>query len=142
MTFELRYILVRSNYIWKWCENYVSFLIVIVTYFLVHYNYVIYLFSIVTFLDEVRNRFYFGTFELRMQITLQLCFVFVRHCNVFFIKSQLRFCLLDIVAFFDDVRITLDFDTFELRTEIKLQNGHILVTFVCNQKIRNYYVIC
>ena len=30
---ELRYILVRLNYIWKECYNYISFLFVIVTFF-------------------------------------------------------------------------------------------------------------
>ena len=44
-----------------------------------------------TFFDDVTNRFYFGTFELHMEITLQLAFVFGRHCNVFFITSQLRY---------------------------------------------------
>ena len=90
-TLELRFILVHSNYVWKWRDNYVSFLFVVVTYFLLRCNYVIYLFNVVTFFNDVRNRFYFGTFELRMEITLQLRFVFVRHCNVFFITSQLRY---------------------------------------------------
>ena len=90
-TFELRYILVCSNDVWKWRDNYVSFLFVIVRYFLLRYNYVIYLFYKVTFLEDVRNRFYFGTFELRIEITFQLCFVFVRYFNVFFIMSQLRY---------------------------------------------------
>ena len=55
------------------------------------------------------------TFELRMEITLQLRFVFVRHCGVTFITSRLQFLLrhiyviylFDAVTFFDDVRITL-----------------------------------
>ena len=59
-----------------------------------NYTYVIYLFNIVTFFDDVRNRFLFGTFELHMQITLQLRFAFVRHCNVLFITSQLRYLLV------------------------------------------------
>ena len=59
--------------------------------FLVCYNYVIYLLNVVTFFDDVRNRFYFGTFELLIEITLQLRFVFVRHCNVFFITSKLSY---------------------------------------------------
>ena len=42
---------------------------------------VIYLFDVVAFFDDVRNRFYFGTFELRMEIMLQLSFVSVCHCN-------------------------------------------------------------
>ena len=71
--------------------NYVSFLFVIVTYFLFRHNYVIYLFNVLMFFDDVRNRVYFGTLKLRMEITLQLRFVFVRHCNVFFIVLQLRF---------------------------------------------------
>ena len=53
-------------------------------------------------------------------MTLQLRFVFVRHCNLFFITSQLRFCLFGVVKFFDDVMITLYFGTLELRTEITL----------------------
>ena len=42
---------------------------------------VIYLFDVVAFFDDVRNRFYFDTFELRMEIMLQLSFVSVCHCN-------------------------------------------------------------
>ena len=91
MTLELRYILVRLNYALKSRENYVSCLFVIVTYFLFHYNYVIYLFDGVMFFDDARNRYCFGKFELRMEITLQLRFFFVCHCNVFFIMSQLRY---------------------------------------------------
>ena len=71
--------------------------------FLLRYNYVVYLFVVVTFFDDVRITLYFGTFELRMEITLQLRFVFARHCDVFFITSQLRSEI-----------------TFELRTEITL----------------------
>ena len=80
-----------------------------------------------------------------MEITLQLRFVLVRHCDVFFITSQ-SLCLFDVITFFDDVRITLYFGTLELLTEITLLDSHFLVTFVCNQKmtekIRNYHVIC
>ena len=61
------------------------------TYFLLRYNCVIYLFNVVTFFNDVKNRFYLGTFELRMEMTLQVRFVFVRHCNVCFITSQLRY---------------------------------------------------
>ena len=131
MTLELRYILVRSNYVWKWRENYLSFLFVIVTYFLVCYKYVIYLLNVVTFFDDLRNRFYFGTFDLHMEITLQLCFVFVRHCNVFLWRHIYVICLFDVVTFFDDVRITLYFGTFKLRTEITLQLRFVLVRH-CN----------
>ena len=59
--------------------------------FLLRYNYVIYLFDVVTFFDNVRITLYFGTFEFRMEITLQLGFVFARHCDVFSITSQSRY---------------------------------------------------
>ena len=60
--------------------------------FLLRRNYVIYLFDVVTLFNDVRITFYFGTFELRMEITLQLRFVSsVRHCEIFFITSQLRY---------------------------------------------------
>ena len=59
--------------------------------FLLRYSYVIYLLDAVTFFDNVRITLNFGTFELRMEITLQLRFVFARHCDVFFITSQLRY---------------------------------------------------
>ena len=49
--------------------NYVSFLFVIVTYFLFRHNYVVYLFDVVTIVDDVRITLYFGTFELRMEMT-------------------------------------------------------------------------
>ena len=37
--------------------------------FLLRYNYVIYFFDVVTFFDNFRITLYFGTFELRMEIT-------------------------------------------------------------------------
>ena len=59
--------------------------------FLLRRSYVIYLFDVVTFFDNVRITLYFGKFELRMEITLQLHFVFARHSGVFFITSQLGY---------------------------------------------------
>ena len=41
------------------------------------HNGVIYLLDVVTFFYDVRITLFFGTFELRMEITLQLRFVFV-----------------------------------------------------------------
>ena len=55
------------------------------------HNYVIYLFNVVTFSNNVRITLYFGTLELGMEITLQLRFVFACHCDVYFITSQLRY---------------------------------------------------
>ena len=97
--------------------------------FLLRYNYVIYLFDVVTFFDNVRITLYFGTFELRLEITLQLRYVFARHCDVILLRHNdvvlLRhnyvIYLFDVVTFFDNVRITLYFGTFELRMEITLQ---------------------
>ena len=57
---------------------------------LLRHNYVIYVLNIVTFFDNVRITLYFGTFKLRMEITLQLRSVLIQHCNIFFITSQLR----------------------------------------------------
>ena len=58
---------------------------------LLRHNYAIYLFNVVTFFDNVRITLYFGSFELRTEITLQLRFVFAGHCDVFFITSQSRY---------------------------------------------------
>ena len=59
--------------------------------FLSCHNYVIYLVVVVTFFDDVRITLYFGTFELHMEITLQLCDVFVCNCDGIFIALQLRY---------------------------------------------------
>ena len=87
MTWKLHFVFVRH------CDVFfVSLqLFVIVTYFLLRHNYVICLFDVIMFFNDVRITLYFGTFELRMETTLQLRFVLVRHCNVFFITSQLRY---------------------------------------------------
>ena len=50
---------------------------------LLRQNYVIYLFDQISFFDDVRITLFFDMFELRMEITLQLCFIFARHCDVF-----------------------------------------------------------
>ena len=42
------------NYVWKWRENYVSFLFVIVAYFWLYCNYVICLFDVVMFFEDLR----------------------------------------------------------------------------------------
>ena len=61
------------------------------TYFLLRRNYVTYLLDVVTFVKDVRITFYFGTFELQQEITLQLRSVLVRRYDVSFITLQLRF---------------------------------------------------
>ena len=40
---------------------------------------------------DVRTTFFSGTFVLCMEIKLKLCFIFARHCDVYFITSQLRY---------------------------------------------------
>ena len=93
------------------------------------YNYVIYLFDVVTFFDNVRITLYFGTFELRLEITLQLRFFFARHCDAILLRHNdallLRhnyvIYLFDVVMFFDNVRIMLYCGAFELSMEITLQ---------------------
>ena len=64
-------------------------------------------------------------FELRMEITLQLCFVFARHCDVFLLRYNYVIYLFDVVTFFDNVRVTLYFGTFELQLEITLQLRYV-----------------
>ena len=83
--------------------------------FLLRYYYVIYLFDVVTF-------------ELRLEITLQLHHVFACHCDVLLLphndavllRHDYVIYLFDVVTFFENVRITLHFGTFELRMEITL----------------------
>ena len=91
----------------------------------VRHNYVIYLFDVITFFDDVRITLYFDIFELRMEITLQLCFVFARHRDIFLLRYNYVIYLSDVVTFFDNVRITLYFGKFELRLEITLQLRYV-----------------
>ena len=67
--------------------------------FLKGLNIVIYLLNIVTFFDNVRITLYFGTFELRKEITLQLRFVFARHCDVFLLHQNYVIYLFAVVTF-------------------------------------------
>ena len=144
MTLALRYILVHSNYVWKvklrfvficHCDAFLS--LSQLRYLFVH---------VVTFFDDVRNSFYFCTFELRMEITLQLCFGFVRHFNVFLLRHNYVISWFHIVTFFDDVRITLYFATFELRMEITLQLRFVFVrgfnVFFITLQLRYLFVRC
>ena len=85
-------------------------------------------------------------FELRMEITLQLCFVFACHCDVFLLRHNYIIYLLGVVMFFDNIRITLYFGTFELRMEIMLQlrfvfGRHCDVFFITSQS-HHFFVRC
>ena len=119
--------------------------------FLLRHNYVIYLFDVVTFFDNVRITLYFGTFELRMEITLQLRFVFARHCDVFLLSYYYVIYLFNIVTFFDNARITLYFGMFEIRMEITLQlrfvfarhcDAFFITLQLCYLFDRSSYVFC
>ena len=77
----------RLYYAQNWRYYYVLFLFVIMKYFLLRHNYFIYLVHVVTFFYDVRITLYVSTFELRIEVTLQLRFVLVRGCKVFFILS-------------------------------------------------------
>ena len=80
---ELRYILVSLNYVWKNLQ---------LRYVFARHSKLRYLwFNVVTFFDKVTITLYFGTLQLRMEIKLQLHFVFARHFDVFFITSQFRY---------------------------------------------------
>ena len=82
---QLRYVFARHCDALLLCHNDVV---------LLRHNDVIYLFDVVTFFYHVRITLYFGTFKLRMEIKLQLRFVFARHYNIFFITSQLGYLLV------------------------------------------------
>ena len=58
---------------------------------LLRHKYVISLFNIATLFDKVRITLYFGRFELRMEISSQLRYVFACHCDV------ILFCHNDVV---------------------------------------------
>ena len=112
--------------------------------FLLRHNYVINLLDRSTFFDDARITLYFDMLELRMEITLQLCFAFARH--VFLLRYNYVIYLFDVVSFFDDVRITLYFGTFELRVEITLLlrfviARHCEVFFIMSQS-RYLFVRC
>ena len=85
-------------------------------------------------------------FELCMEITLQLCFVFTRHCDAFLLRYSYVIYLFDVAAFFDNVRITLYFGTFELRLEITLQLRYVFAchcdVFFVTSQLRYLFVRC
>ena len=88
--------------------------------FLLRHNYVIYLFDVVTFFDNVRITLYFGTFGLHMEITLHYVSFLLLIVTYFLLRHNYVISLFIVVPFYDDVRITLYFSTFELRTEVTL----------------------
>ena len=121
---------------------------------LLHYNYVIYLLDVVAFFYNVRIMFYFGTFELRLEITLQLRYTFARYCDVILLRQNDIVLLrhnyviysFDVVTFFDNVRITLYFGTFELCMEIMLHLrfvfAHRCDVFFITSQLRYLFVPC
>ena len=115
-------------------------------YFLLRDNFVIYLFDVVTIFYEVRITLYFGTLELRMEVTLQLRFVFVRHYDIFFITSPLRYQFVRCSYVFNDVRTTFYFGTFELHMKITLQLRFVFVRncdeFFITSKLRYLFARC
>ena len=68
-------------------------------YFLFRHNYVMYLFHVVTFFDNVRNRFYFGTLELCKEITLPFFLFLFVIVTYFLLRQNYVICLFDIVTF-------------------------------------------
>ena len=80
----------------------------------------------VTFFDNVRATLYFGTFELRMEITLQLSFVFARHCEVFFITSQLHYLFVRCTYVF---LMTLELRYILVRSNYVLKLRYKMVVF-------------
>ena len=112
------------------------------------------MFDVVTLFDNVRISLYFGTCELRLEITLQLRYVFACHCDVILLRHndvvslRLNYAiyLFDVDTIFGNVSITLYFVAFELRVEIKLQlrfvfARHCDVFFITSQ-LRYLFVCC
>ena len=85
ITLQLRYVFARHCDVILLRDNDVV---------LLRHNYIIYLIVVVTFFDNVRITLYFGTFELHIEITLELRFVLAPHCDVLFITSQSRYLLV------------------------------------------------
>ena len=90
-------------------------------------------------------------FQLPMEITLQLRFVFARHCDVFLLSYYYVIYLFNIVTFFDNARITLYFGMFEIRMEITLQlrfvfarhcDAFFITLQLCYLFDRSSYVFC
>ena len=88
-------------------------------------------------------------FGLRMEITLQLRFVFARHCDIFLLCYNCVIYLFNVVILFDNIRITLYFGTFELSLEITLQLRYVFahhcdIILLCHNDVvllRHNYVI-
>ena len=110
------------------CYNYPSLLFLILTYILLRHNYLIYFFDVVTFFYDVRITLYFGTFELCMEIMLQLRFAFVRHCEVTLLRQDYNFCYVTFtlficlmqLRFLMTLELRYNFGTFKLSTETTL----------------------
>ena len=88
---DIRYFFVRSNYVWKLRYSYVALWFFNLLYLFLRQNSIIKAFLLMTFFHDLSITFFCGTFTLRMEITLQLRFVFVRRCEVFFITSQMHY---------------------------------------------------
>ena len=110
----------------------------VLTYFLSDHNYLFYLFDVVTFFDEVRITLYFDMFELHMATTLQLRFVFARHCNIFSLRHSYVIHLFVVVTFF---LMMFYFGMFELGMEITLQLRYVFARHCDVVLLRHKYVI-
>ena len=93
----------------------------------------------------LRITFLCGMLKLHIKITLQLCFVFARHCAVFLRHNYIIY-LFHAVNFSYNVRITLYFGTLELRMEVTLQLRFVFVhhcdVFFITSQLRYLFVRC
>ena len=105
------------------------------------------------------NDIFFMTLELRFFVVRcitcgnnvwnnvwKLCFIFVRHCDVFLSGHNCVICLFGVVTFFDDVRITLYFGTFKLCMEVTWKLRFVFVrlcdVFFITLQLRCLFVRC
>ena len=108
-----------GNNVWNNVWKLRLFLLVIVTRFLFRHNYVICLFEVVTFFDDVRITLLRSNYVRKWGENYVLFLFIIVTC--FLVRYNYVIYLFNIVTFFDDVRNRFDFGTFELPMEITLQ---------------------
>ena len=132
---DIRHFFVRC-YVWKLRHNYVGSWFVNLLYLFLHQNYVINAFLTMHIFHDIRITFFCGTFALRMEITLKLRFIFVRHCDVFLLRHNYVIYLFDVLTFFK----TLEWPYILVRSNT-YGNGVIITFRFCSSLWRAFYCV-
>ena len=141
---DIRDFFVRSGNVWKVRHNYLT-----------SWFNLLYLFLELSYKCISYNDIFFMTLGLRFFVVpcitygnnvWKLRFVFIRHCDVFFISSNYIIYLFDLVTIFDNIRVALYFGTFELRMEMTWKLRFIFVrhcdVFFILLQLRYLFVRC